>query len=104
MAVGAATVLGRYSHDSRPGMMDVLQFAGDNAYPAGGSPNFRAFVRQAVARGSLDIIAVLPLDTAGYGVFYDQATDRLRITAPGGGAEATGDLSGTTFRVLVISC
>lgn len=102
MPIGAAVTLGRFSHDSRPAFMDILQFTGDNAYPAGGTPNFRAYAQQAVGRGRLDIIAVLALDAAGHTVYYDRLTDMLRVFAPGG-AEATGNLSGTTFRVLVIS-
>jgi len=105
MALGAATVQGRFSHDSRPGMMDLLRFAGDNAYAAGGTANFRAFVRQAVGRGSLDIIAVIGLDPATHRVYYDRATDKLKVSvAAGTEVAAATDLSATTFTVLVVSC
>jgi hypothetical protein len=103
MALGAATVVGRFSHDSRPAMMDIIQFAGDAAYPAGGTTNFRAFAQQAVARGHLDIIAVIPLNTGGRDLYYDRLTDKLQVLTAAG-AEAAGDLSAQVFTVLVISC
>jgi hypothetical protein len=105
MALGAATVQGRFGHDSRPGMMDILRFAGDSAYLTGGTANFRAYVRQAVGRGALDIIAVLGLDAGGNRIYYDRATDKLKISVAAGTEVVNAtDLSATTFTVLVISC
>lgn len=101
MALGPATVVGRFSHDSRPGMMDTLRFTGDAAYAAGGVSNFRAYAQQAVNRGHIDIIAVIALK--GPQVYYDRANDKLQIFASGG-AEASGNLSANTYEVLVISC
>jgi hypothetical protein len=103
MPLGAATVPGRFSHDSRPGMMDIISFAGDNAYPAGGTGNFRAYAQQAVARGHIDIIAVICLSPGGYQTYYNRLTDKLQVFTAAG-AEASGNLSGTTLEVLVISC
>jgi hypothetical protein len=101
MALGTVTVKGRFNHDGRPTMNDIISFAGDAAYPAGGIPNFRALVRQAVGRGSLDIVYALLLNGSGQ-VYYDRATDKLKIfTAEG--AETSGDTSGTTFELLVVS-
>ena len=104
MAIGAATVQARFNHDNRPCFHDILSFAGDNAYATGGTANFRAYARQAVGRGSLDIVAVFGLDTAGNRLYYNRATDKLKISNSAG-VEITNatDLSATTFTVLVIS-
>ncbi len=100
MAFGAATVVGRFNHDGRPAILDIISFTGDNAYAAGGTANFRAYVQQAVARGHLDIIAVIALK--GPAVYYNRATDKLQVLASGG-AEASGSQSGNTHELLVIS-
>ena len=105
MPIGAASVTGRFSHDSRPGMMALIQFPGDNAYQTGGSPNFRSYVRQAIARGGLDIIAVFAHGVGAYSVAYNRDTDRLIVYTAAGTEVANGtDLSATLFKVLVISC
>lgn len=101
MALGTVTVKGRYNHDGRPVMNDILSFAGDAAYPAGGIPNFRALVRQAVGRGSLDVVYALLLNSSGQ-VYYDHATDKL-VFFTAAGAEASGDTSATTYELLVVS-
>lgn len=101
MALGTATVVGRWNHDGRPVIMDTIQFAGDGAYAAGGTANFRAYVQQAVGRGSLDIVAVYSLDGT-HKLYYDRAADKLKIYSSAN-TEATGDLSGTTYKVLVLS-
>lgn len=103
MALGAATVPGRFSHDSRPGMMDIISFPGDNAYVAGGTPNFRAYAQQAVGRGHIDIIAVFVMSPGTHRGYYNRLTDKLQIFMAAGG-EAAGNLAATTFEVLVLSC
>lgn len=100
MALGAATVGGRFCHDGRPALLDIISFAGDGAYPAGGTPNFRAYAQQAVGRGHLDIVGVVALK--GPHVYYDRINDKLQVFSSGS-TEASGSQSGTTFELLVIS-
>ncbi len=101
MALGAAQVIGRYCHDGRPSMLDVIKFTGDGAYAAGGTANFRAYVQQAVGRGHLDIVAVVALK--GPPVYYDTVNDKLQVFASQGGSEASGSQAGVTHELLVIS-
>ncbi len=111
MALGTATVVRRAEAGGSGTLRaDVLTFAGDGAYAtaAGGTPNFQAFVRTAVARGSLTIVAVIGGETGGYVVAYDVVNDGLRLYEAGADAAALdevadGDQSGIAIQVTVLS-
>ena len=95
-----------------PSFMTLIHFAGDGAYPTGGTPGFAALVKTAVGKakaGSRQILAVIPQDCGGYKVSYDYANDKLKVwwntssdDSPSEEVDGTPDLSATTFNVLVI--
>lgn len=93
-----------------PLFIDRIACAGDGAYPSGGSTGFLALV-QAKIGASRDILAVIPQDCGGYVPSYDHTADKLKVyyadnnnAADGPLIEnATADLSGTTFNLVIIS-
>lgn len=109
MALGAMTLQAESANDrATPLFMDVVSFAGDDAYPTGGSA-FDAAI-QALTTSGRDPMAVVGLDCGGYVVAYDRATGKMKVyTSNGAGPAALAevpnatDLSATTFNVLVIS-
>lgn len=93
-----------------PVRLDEIHFPGDGAYPAGGTPGFEALVRAKLVAGNVDVIAIIQIDASGYVLRYDKANDKLMVfESDNGGADGplqqttTADLSGTTFRVIVLS-
>jgi hypothetical protein len=111
MALGTATVVKR-SEAGGSGTLraDVLQFLGDSTYltASGGTPDFQAYVRDAVGRGALTIVGVIGGETGGYVVAYDVVNDGLRLYEAGADAApldevADGDQSGITVQVTVLS-
>jgi hypothetical protein len=118
MSLGVGTLVSR--RDGDDGAADLLiSFDGDNAYPAGGTLDFTAYVRDIVAavaaaatdknvRGaeSLEIDAVIPQNCGQYVPSFDKAADTLFVQDGGHAtwaevAPAT-DLSGTTFNLVVL--
>jgi hypothetical protein len=91
--------------------LDRISFAGDGAYPAGGTPGFQALVRTALGKGSVTILQVQVEDCGGYVPMYDNANDKLKVyygdnnnAADGALVEnATANLSAVTFKLLVTS-
>lgn len=79
--------------------LDIVTFKGPSSYTSGGEA-FKAMFQDTVGH------AKEPLFVSGNGgvnlVEYDAATGKL-IIRKGDGTEASGDLSGTTFRVAVWS-
>lgn len=111
MAIGAITVVERVDIGGHA-RMDLLSFAGDGAYPTGGTAGFQAAVRSAVGAGNLELVGVLPQDCGGYHVAYDKAADKLKVYHGDndGGADGPGvevpnaaDLSAVTLRLLAIT-
>ena len=109
MALGTATVVKSSAADG-PIRFDVLSFAGDGAYSAGGTASFEAYVRAALDKGALDIIAVVPQSSEGYHLTYEQGTDKLKVwnfnyDASDGAMQedTTANQSARTYVVLVIS-
>lgn len=111
MALGAITVVENVVADG-PVRMDLLSFAADGAYPTGGTAAFQAAVRTALAKGNLELVAVIPQDCGGYGVCYDKANDKLKCYTGDNDNVADGpqvqvanaaNLSAVTFKVLVLS-
>lgn len=107
MALGTATVGTEFGGvASRPIYFNKLSFAGDGAYPTGGTANFTEYVQAATER------FVTPFYVVGRGVGggaayyveYDETNDKLLVLVGATGLEvAPGDLSGVTFNVLVLS-
>jgi len=111
MAIGAITVLEKSSADG-PFHVDLLSFAADGAYPTGGTAAFQAAVRTALAKGAVELVAVVPQDCGGYTVCYDKANDKLKVYYNDYDAVADGpdiqvpnatNLAAVTFVVMAIS-
>lgn len=104
MALGAATVAHRVNPGDQKVYFDVISFAGDGAYPTGGTAAFEAFVIAAVGSGARDVVAIVPLDCGVYRPVYDYAANKLKVQTEAFAEVAnTTNLSATTFRLLVIS-
>lgn len=103
MALGAIEVLEGHAADGNL-RVDTLKFTGDATYPTGGTPNIRNLVREALGKGSLTIVAVMPVDCGGKSIGYDLENDKLKVYAAGGAQEANNtNLSTTTFTIAVVS-
>ena len=108
MALGTPATIGSKQGQApgRPAFAQRMQFAGDDATPAGGTVNFAATYLVA----ELGITPTV-MDVVGYGytgaalthlVRYVESTDALQVYTLAAGTEATGDLSGVSFDVTVI--
>ncbi len=105
MALGTSTQGEQQGQTTmRPNGILRMSFAGDDAYPAGGTLLFQEVYLLAELNRQVECTMV-----TGYGftggaithlVAYDKATDALRCYTIAG-AEATGDLSGVIFDVAV---
>lgn len=106
MALGAITLNDDVGvMPSAPTFTDRISFAGDNAYPTGGTPGFKALF-QAKTKDQRQPIAVVAQDTNGlYSVGYDEVNDKLKVFSVQNHAEVANatDLSATTFVVVVTS-
>jgi hypothetical protein len=102
MAIGAITVLEVTAGDG-PLRADLISFAGDGAYPTGGTANFQTLVRNALGKGRVEIIAVLGQDCGGRTPVYDKALDKLKVYNGTSEISNATDLSATTFRLVVLS-
>lgn len=114
MPLGTITIMNsRQTIDG--GLELLLQFAGDDAYPAGGTPDFNVAVRDAIkaaalaavdanvrGRESVSVLYVVPQDCGQYVPSYTYSADKLFVRDGGNAtwAEAAGDLSTTTFNVV----
>lgn len=113
MAIGAIT-LAEKAGDHGPVFHDVISFAGDGAYPTGGTAAFlAAFQAKVPGKGARDILAIVKAGPCGgYEPVWDNANAKLMVyfadannaaDAPSVEVPNATDLSGVTFRVLVIS-
>lgn len=104
MSLGAATAGAKSGEKpGTPTFFDVLQFAGDDSYPTGGTTDFEAYARSALGR-DVDVIAVLAQDCGAFTPVYDPANDTLKVLTAAGAEVTNGtNLSGTTMNVLVVS-
>ena len=119
MALGTPTLKSQaHKSFSRVVFFDRITLAGDSAYTAGGSAGFAAYFQGLVSTetenaqvGSVNyqpFAGRTPLEVLGFGgvyrAQYDATNDKLQVFNTSTGAEAgNGDLSGTTFDLLVIS-
>lgn len=101
MALGAITVVSK-SQVPGPLNVDEISFAGDGAYAAGGTAGFQALVRTALGKGAVRIVGLISKDSGGKTPTYDPVTDKLKVYA-GTSEQANGDVSATTFRIVVLS-
>ena len=81
-----------------------LAFAGDGAYPAGGTAGFQAALRTKLGGSAVEILAVVDGGCGLYVPLYDKAADKLMAFVRTTGVEVAPavDLSGTTFNVVAI--
>lgn len=89
---------------SSPSFRDHVSVPGDSSYPTGGSAFDAAFdVATKHDRTIDDVLDVTA--NATYYLAYDKANGKLKAFARATGLEvtATTDLSGTTFKLLVLS-
>lgn len=101
MALGTITVAEQQRKmASAPLGVARLTFLGDDSYAAGGTVGFQALVRAALLRDVTVICVAKGGPTGVYTAIYDAASDKLYVE-DAAGAEASGDLSGTTFNLLV---
>lgn len=101
MALGTITVLDK-SQISGTLNMDEIQFPGDNAYPAGGTPGFQAEVQKVLGKGRVTVLYVITQSAGGNTCYYDADNDKLKVFA-GTTEVAAGSLAATTFRLVVVS-
>jgi hypothetical protein len=83
-----------------------ISFAGDGAYPTGGTAGFQASVR-AITGDQREIVVVDDVGAiAGFYAVYDKANDKLKVFVRTTGVEVANatDLSGTTFKLCVLAC
>ena len=88
----------------RPNFMERVTFAGDDAYPADGTPDFQAYLETQLGRKPT------VLQVHGYGftganithlVNYDVANDKLLVYVLAGTPAPASDLSAITFDVII---
>lgn len=103
MALGEIEVLEGHAADGNL-RVDTLKFTGDTAYPTGGTPGIRNLVREALGKGSLTIVSILPVDGSGKTLGYDVENDKLKVYAAAGTETPNAtNLSTLTFTVSVVS-
>lgn len=112
MAIGTITAVDNAGRStSHPTYLDLISFAGDGAYPTGGTASFQASVRTALGK-AVTVVSVVGQDCGGYFPFYDKANDKLIVyyINNDGGADGPAievpngtNLAAVTFNVLVIS-
>lgn len=113
MALGTPTLARKVLQG--PIRADRLTFAGDGAYPAGGTVAFTDFYKDALAAADAsspgrEILAIVQVDVSGYVLRYDDANDKLMVFEANSDAadgplqeSSTANLSGVTFSVIVLS-
>lgn len=89
---------------SKPRFIDRLSFAGDSAYPTGGTAAFEDSYQAKIGQRR-KVLSVKSEDCGAYGVVYDRANDKLKVIVLATGVEVANatDLSATTFVVVVES-
>lgn len=105
MALGALSkVANGQMGTTLPLIAGTLKFAGDNAYPTGGTAAFQAKVR-ALYNDSREVLGVVANDCGAYRPVYDKTNDKLMVFVNATGAEVGNgvDLSGTTFNLVVLA-
>lgn len=104
MALGTITLADKAS---RPIFYDHISVPGDGSYPTGGTVDFEGSFQAATGvKGGREVDAVIDVggDASTY-LLYNKATDKLMAFVRTTGVEVANavNLSGTTFKLLVIS-
>ena len=108
MSLGAATVNVQAGKSaSTPTFIDDISFAGDSSYPTGGTAAFEAYLQgtTGIKEGrTIDAVIDVTGNATHYPV-YDKANNKLKMFVRTTGVEVanTTNMSGTTFRFVVIS-
>lgn len=106
MALGTPTRVKQVGEKRGPIFHDLITFAGDGAYPSGGTAAFQAFFRNLSGRQGAVIVAVFDQsqpDTLSR-LEYDHTNDKLFARVRTTGVEsAVSNQSAVTYRLLVIS-
>jgi hypothetical protein len=113
MAIGTVTrVTGgdAGANPATPTFTDLISFAGDAAYPTGGTTGFEATFRAVSGLQGRQVLSLVATGACGgYTPRYDEANDTLMVFECGADgdpfdevANAT-NLSGVTFKVAVTS-
>lgn len=112
MSLGAITTNKRAGQGVSQLLAFHIEFAGDDAYPTGGTTGFEDTVRSAVDRGDIDVLAIIPDDCGGFVPVYDRDNDTLMVYQGDNDAAQddplvevpdTTDLSATTFKMTVLA-
>ena len=86
-----------------PLFMDRIEFDGDDAYAAGGTPDFES-VFQALVGHTRTIVTVIDENIGVNVLQYDHAGDKLLVRLLSTGAEiANGDLSAVQYHATIVS-
>lgn len=104
MALGLLTSVNAAASQG-PIFFDTVTLVGDGAYPSGGSAGLQAKLQTLRGDGRV-IVGVISADGVGYVVNYNNANDKLLLYIQDAGgtlAEATGDLSGVTLKLVIVS-
>lgn len=102
MTLGAGT-LNAAESDSNRLFADVVSFAGDDAYPTGGTVDFDAYL-QALVGDSRNVMGVIAVADSGDNIpMYVGGNLMVKLRSTGAEVANTTDLSGVTFTLLVLS-
>lgn len=85
-----------------------MSLTGDNSYPTGGYPSFKAFVEQKLGRGLESIVSVSGIGIgggAGFHTSYDGANDKLLVHAGATALQVANatDLSAVAFNLTIVA-
>jgi hypothetical protein len=110
MSIGAITLPPVRNSSGKDFHFHEISFAGDTSYPTGGSAFLEPF--RTAKDATPTIIALVPIECGGYLPQYDASTGKLKVYRGDNDGGADGplvevanatNLSGVTFKVLVIS-
>lgn len=112
MAIGTVTSVAAWGKSPLdPTFVDTVSVVGPASYTTGGDTGLLAGLRALSTKyGARTIVAALCTESGGYTAEYLVATDLLKVYGTGSAEKAAGtqvdsatNLSGTTFKFLVIS-
>lgn len=103
MAIGTIALLAQ-AQGVGPVFIDTVKFAGDGAYPTGGTVDFEGSLRTRVG-DNREVMSVEPGPCGLYVPVYDKENDKLKVFVRTTGVEVGNgvDLSGTFFVMTVTS-
>jgi len=105
MPLGTATLGSRSGESaSQPTFTEILTFAGDDAYPAGGTTGFAAYVAAARSIENFEVLSVVTLNAPANPNYmeYDKANEKLVVYVRATGLQrAAGDDSANSYTVAV---